>query len=315
MSGWPWMNNSTAEVSQSSVGGGDAEAGKNEVADKDDSRPLIGDLISEYRNLIDQVQLQLQTEELYEATKHDDLWILRFLLSHKKDVERALSAAKATLSYRKKYSLDENDIRGVPPQDNRSSDAVHDAAFQRFINHGVGKDGLNLVVPDTKRCGVVFYFNIADLDTHQLAKVDQEDWISGLSYVNEWQFQWNDYITRTTGRLTKSVHVVDVEGIYLSMYDYTTQDKYTTACNFLQDCYPQGVDAYLVCHAPFWIESPWKLLKPLLPVRVVTKLDFLNPKQYDEDRLRLLQYMPEDLLPERFGGQYSQWPPTSSSLS
>jgi hypothetical protein len=305
MSGWPWMRSTTVTV--------DAEEEEENENDMEyaDHRPMVSDCIVEYRELIDQLKADLSKDELYDSTKHDDLWILRFLLSHKKDVQGALVAAQETLRFRKEYNLDDKDIREVAPQDITPES---DEPFQHFLKHGVGKYSLNLVVPHTKRCGVIFFFDIVSIDTHQLAEVDQEDWIAGLFYVNEWQFQWNDYITRTTGRLTKSVHIIDVADISLSMYDSVTQDKYTTAGKKIQNCYPQGVQAYFVCHAPFWIETPWKLMKPLLPLRVVSKLDFLNPKRFEEDRGRLLQYIPEKYLPERFGGKYSSWPPTSADM-
>lgn len=275
----------------------------------EDRRPPVKEMISEYRDLIDTVQKELSENDLYDQAKHDDLWILRFLLSHKKNTERALEAAKSTLIFRQKRSLDSKDIRFTPPQDR---DKVQDnEPFHRFMDGGVGLDGVTEVVPDKKRGGSIFYFNISSIDTHKLAEVDAEDWMIGMNYVNEWSFQWLDYITRTTGRLTKSVHIVNVEGIYFSMYNMTTQTKYTNAAHAMQDCYPQAVQAYLVCHAPIWIEGPWKLLKPLLPTRVVEKLDFLNPKKYEEDLDRLLQFVSKEYLPSRFGGEYEQWPPAT----
>lgn len=163
--------------------------------------------------------------------------------------------------------------------------------------------------PDLHKHGVVFYLSLASINTHKLAELKQEDWNASMAYVNEYQFQWNDYITRTTGRLTKACHIVDVGGIGLDTYNGTAQEKYTSATTFLEDFYPQAVQAYLVCHAPIWIEAPWRILKSLLPTRVVSKLDFLNPKDYEQDHQRLLDFVPDELLPQRFGGKHEIWPP------
>ena len=299
MSGWPWMKNEQVAIADTCIDDADDEF--------EERRPSVKELISQNRLLIDDVKSELCNHELYDETKHDDLWILRFLLSHKKDKRRALAAAEATLVYRKIHSLDERDVRAFPPQ--HRDQILNNESFHRLFEEGIGEDSITVVVPDKKRCGVVIYFNVSSIDTHALANVEQEDWLRGMTYVNEFQFQWLDYLTRTTGRLTKSTHIVDVAGIYFSMFNMTTQRKYTSATRAMQDCYPQAVQAYLVCHAPVWIEGPWRYLKPLLPSRVVEKLDFLNPRQYDEDLKRLLQYVPKALLPERFGGENQPWPP------
>mmetsp|Transcript_3022 Transcript_3022/g.7100 ORF Transcript_3022/g.7100 Transcript_3022/m.7100 type:complete len:314 (+) Transcript_3022:44-985(+) len=294
MTNWVWMQGAKSSVKGSS---------NKSNEDIDDSRrPLISDLLAENRNLINDLQAELSKDDLYDQDKHDDLWMLRFLLSHKKDLCKALSAAKETLEFRKKYKLDEKDIRSVLPQDIKEPNDVPSRGFQCFLDNGVSRDAIRLVVPNETSYGVVVYFSIKDIETHKLGEVDNDDWVAGMIYVNECQFQWNDYITRTTGRLTKSIHVIDVSDISLSMYDSTTQGKYTTAGKQLQNCYPQGVQSYFVCNAPFWIQGPWKIMKPLLPVRVVSKLDFLNPKKYEPDRDQILRFVPFGQLPTQFGG-------------
>jgi hypothetical protein len=53
------------------------------------------------------------------------------------------------------------------------------------------------------------------IDQHELAKnVAKEDWLPTCCYMSEWSFQWLDYITRTTGLLTKSVRFVETEGLF-----------------------------------------------------------------------------------------------------
>ncbi|KAL3926408.1 MAG: hypothetical protein SGBAC_013487 [Bacillariaceae sp.] len=296
MTNWAWMQGAKPSVNDSSTSNNDIE----------DSRPLISNLLKDNRELIEELQVQLTKDELYDQDKHDELWILRFLLSHKNDLQEALSAAKETLQFRKKYQLDDKDIRSFPPQEMKEPIDRLSRGFQCFLDNGVARDAIRLVVPDKKSCGVVVYFSIKNIDTHKLGEVEQEDWVAGMVYVNESQFQWNDYITRTTGRLTKSIHVIDVSEVFLSMYDSTTQGKYITAGKELQNCYPQCVQSYFVCNSPFWIQGPWNIMKPLLPVRVVSKLDFLNPKEYEPDRDQILRFVPVGQLPPQFGGVAAQ---------
>jgi hypothetical protein len=56
----------------------------------------------------------LASDPLYEPNKHDDLWIVRFLLSHKQKVKAVTKAAQYTLQFRAKHQLDEVDIRYSP---------------------------------------------------------------------------------------------------------------------------------------------------------------------------------------------------------
>ena len=303
-----------------------------------DTRPVVKDLIQRHRSSIDELKTLVISHPLFDPTKHDDLWLLRFLLSHKDNVDRAYQAVKTTWKYRHDRKLDDVDVRFTPPthvsvkhpkhhhqqhqqmqpeveeqQDSTLPQPSASSGLQLFMEGaGVGSNGITLVVPDTKkRYGTIFYFNLVGIDTHGLALLSDEDWIAGMSTINEYSFQWLDYITRTTGRLTKAVHIVDISNVGFNMYNMTTQTKYTTAAKKLQDCYPQAVKAYLVCGAPYWIEAPWRALKPLLPERVISKLDFINPQLYEEDKLRLLEFVPESQLPVRFGGTCSIWPPPS----
>jgi len=267
-----------------------------------DKRPIVRDLIREHRSLLDDMATALSLsppDYNYDARKHDDLWCLRFLLSHKQDFPQALRAAQTTLIFRRDHGLDGwGDIRADPPQ------RATTAAWQRFRDGGgVTENSIVYTVPDPQRCGVLTFIDIGSMDPHQLAQLSVEDWIAGLAYMNEWNYQWVDYLTRTTGRLTKSVRLVDLGTFRLNQIDLTCQKRYTQAIGTMQDCFPQAVQCIYVCHAPAWVYAPWKAIRPLLPSRVVDKMDFLNPHD-ERDRERLLEVValaPEH-LPVRFGG-------------
>jgi len=144
----------------------------------------------------------LQDDALYNGEKHDDLWILRYILS-RKTVKASAAAAKATLAFREKYKLDQEDLRNFP-----FGPAAKSEAIQRCMKYGFQdnrKDVLISTVPDTK-LGVILYTNHGAFDQHGLVKnISEEDWLLVLIYISEWSFQWLDYVTRTTGRLTKSI--------------------------------------------------------------------------------------------------------------
>lgn len=288
---WPWMRGVNVAIA-------DPIPPVNEC----DDRPSVKALIDENRTIIDETKKELEADPLYNAGKHDDLWILRFLLSHKKNTKAAVKAAKTTLAFRDKYKLDEKDIRPFPPGPDCKSDAV-----KRYVKY-IPDGALSCTVPDAKR-GLVAFLGVDVIDQHKVAKnVAREDWLPTYCYVSEWSFQWLDYITRTTGLLTKSVRFVDLKKASLSKFSQEMLSRDAEAMGIMEDCYPQLLQSIFVCNSPSWIQIPWRLLRPLLPTRVVNKFDFITPDTNEEERNRLLKYISEDNLPVRFGGSYEAWP-------
>jgi hypothetical protein len=83
-SSWPWLKG--VEV---------AVADPIPPVNQYDDRPSVKELIEKHRQSIDQVQLGLKDDPLYDLSKHDDLWILRFVLSHKPKTSRKTIIATA----------------------------------------------------------------------------------------------------------------------------------------------------------------------------------------------------------------------------
>ena len=166
-----------------------------------------------------------------------------------------------------------------------------------------------MIVPNVKRHGVVLILRMASLDSHGLmANVKEENWLPTFAYVNEWSFQWCDYITRTTGRLTKLVRLVDCSDTSLLMVNKEESQRSAKAMDTMEDYYPQLLQSVLICDGPIWIQIPWRILRPLLPKRVVSKFDFINPKSNTKELMRLQNYISIDKLPTKFGGNYVPWP-------
>ena len=80
----------------------------------EDDRASVKALIEEHGEKIDKIRQGIVDDPLFDAQKHDDLWILRFWLSHKK-TKQAIAAAKTCLAFREKWKLDEKDIRDETP--------------------------------------------------------------------------------------------------------------------------------------------------------------------------------------------------------
>jgi CRAL/TRIO domain len=267
-----------------------------------DNRPALVDVIATLRTKIDRVAAALAaTDPLYQPNKHDDVWIARFLLSHKK-VKAATKAALYTLLFRAQHKLDETDIRFLPVGPN-----VPCESFQKFYDY-CNADTFQVVVPDAK-LGVVSYIDIGGVNQHDLVQnVDESHWLPSFIYVAEFTHQWCDYLSRTTGRLTSSVRIVDASKLSWAGLCMENTQRDSRAMKATQDCYPQMLECMLVCQAPAWIQTVWRVVRPLFPKRVVEKTDFLTPATNERDRNRLLKYISLENLPARYGGHNHVWP-------
>lgn len=307
-SGWPWMKDEMVAIADPI----------SPVHDRDD-RPAIKELITKHRVKINQLKTQLQKDEicceLYDETKHDDLWFLRFLLSHSIKIKPSFKAAKHTLQFRKEYDLDSKDLRHIHMGFNYN--ALNEAAksYQKCCDPNT----FRFVVMET--C-VVSYVQWCGFNQPKLLKeCDSKHWLPGFAFITEWCYQWNDYITRTTGRLTKTIRIIDLDNItWNKNCQLRSCLRDAKALNAMEDIYPQLLQSLFLTNAPNWIETPWRtLIRPLVPKRVLLKFDFLEPATIKKDYEIITKYIPSHRLPIRYGGQYPHWPdntpPPPKSLS
>ena len=266
-------------------------------------RPSVKKLIQEHGEEIARVHQELEKEEFYDSNKHDDLWVLRFLLSHKKHTKVAVKAAKHTLQFRAEQKLDELDIYYCPIN---SGEQVPCQAIMRFRKY-CEDDYFRAAVPNPQ-LGVIVLIVVAGIDRRQLVKfVDESVWMPSFLYASEWTHQWLDYVTRTTGRLTKAIRIVDLTGISPAKHmSAEATHREGKAMDAMEDCYPQMLQSLFFVHPPLWIEAPWCIFRPILPKRVRDKI--VSPEKRERDAKKLLKYISADQLPVRYGGTSTAWP-------
>jgi len=268
-----------------------------------DVRPSVKDLIVKHRESIEKAKAILEKHALFVPQKHDDLWILRFCLSRKKTKD-AVNAAEHALEFRDEHKLDETDIRFFGT---RRGESNLPQSYSRYVEH-CNAEALQWTLPDPKR-GVICFIDIGSVDGHELVKnLDEKDWLGSFIHLNEWTFQWQDYITRVTGRLTKSVRLLDFKQAKMSGMNQEASKRDAAVMGVMEDVYPQLLRTIYICHAPGWIQIPWRILRPFFPKRVIEKMDFINPDKRQNERDRLLEHLDEANLPVRFGGKYEAWP-------
>lgn len=261
----------------------------------EDDRAAVKDLIKEHGDKIQKIKEALIDHPLYEESKHDDLWILRFWLSHKKS-QAAIDAAKYTLEFRKEHQLDEKDIRALAPHQ------VPDGKCREYLDCWED-DAMVFTHPHPQR-GVICFLKIASMNQHAVVeKLTEDYWLAIFLYCSEWSFQWLDYVTRTTGRLTKSIRFLNLEGLKMGGFNRECSKRDGKVMGLMEDCYPQLLESIFACNAPTIIDALWKLAKVLLPKRVVTKFSFMKPKDRESDRKVIYRHISETDLPDFYGGK------------
>eukprot|EP00980_Cylindrotheca_fusiformis_P007587 scaffold1580_cov116-Cylindrotheca_fusiformis.AAC.22 len=290
-----------------------------------DKRPLIKDLLQKHRDAISSVRDAIIANEagkaIYEKGKnsqrYDDIWILRYLLSHKGSVKSASRAALNTMLFREEKKMNElGDIRhrlrnhGVP----ESGSTAHGEPLPGFEKYDryCHENAAFLTQPDKDR-GLLIYCDAGQIDQNESAKGLSEDDIKEyILHANEAIFQVLDDATRRTGRLTKQMNLVDMGNVSLMKMNYTYLKRGAASSKAFQDFYPQLLGTMFIANSPTWLSAVWSALRPFFPKRLVEKFDFLPPMskmKANKSKLKhILNYVSEENLPERYGGKNKEWP-------
>ena len=270
----------------------------------EDVRPSVKDLIQDHRTAIDELTRLVADHPLYEPQKHDDLFVLRYVLSHKKKMKAAVKALKHTLEFRAKHKLDEKDIRDTLPHTYPSG------PLREYWDLRCPGESLICTLPDRQR-GSVLFLDPGMMVPGTSNQMTKEVWSEAFYKSQEWGFQWLDYVTRTTGRLTKQTRLMNLEHVGFKS-THRKDIKWDGAImNEMEDVYPQMLGAIYCCNAPTIINVLWGIAKKIMPKRVVEKFNIVDPEKNPHDRDAILQYISVSALPTMFGGENtippSQW--------
>lgn len=265
-------------------------------------RQAVHALLHQHAAKLEEVKRAVATHPRYDARLHDDLWMLRFLLSHKGATAAAVQAARATIDYRSLHGLDAPDLvcGGV--------EALEIDCLKKLYSNLRDWSAITYYLPDRDR-GLILIAQPSLIDFHRAAStVTSDEQAAAHRLLTEWTFRLCDRITRRTGYLTKVVRLVDLQGLRLGSLNREFQRRDAKNSKALEDHYPQLLEAVLICHAPNWMTAFWAGLRTIMPARIVEKVDFLKPHKNVRDRNRLLQHMTMEHLPTAFGGPCPTWP-------
>lgn len=266
-----------------------------------DQRIPVRDLLAKHATELIALRELVAVDSLYDAARHDDLWLLRFFLSHSKGgVAAAAKAARYTLAWRETHRMDAlaaelETIPAIAHPNVTTAHAVH-----------VKPHGIRFLVPDGTR-GPILFAHMIDFDYVATMKhVSREAYASMMRTMNEWYFMQCDRVTRETGLLTKSCRFIQCRGLAVGALDRQWLKMDGQVAKDMEDCYPQGLGLIICLDPPAWSLVVWKAAKFFFPARMVEKIDLLSTRSASGRSAlhkRALPYLDLADLPAAYGGE------------
>ena len=237
----------------------------------EDDRPAVCDLLVEHSQNIEAVRRLVARDPYYTPSLHDDLWLLRFVLSNKKGgAEAAAAAASATMKYRAGRGLDD------PDYDITMTHPTKMEIFKKWHAAGVDETAFIAYHPHPER-ELLLLIELARMDQHSMVKnLTAEENMEAFMQNAEWTYQMCDKITRRTGRLTKQARLVDVSGFKYSMLSSEKRKRDGEMTKQFEDFYPQLLAQVLIVNPPTWMQLLWRTTRVFFPKRFVEKVDTLH---------------------------------------
>mmetsp|Transcript_8649 Transcript_8649/g.21087 ORF Transcript_8649/g.21087 Transcript_8649/m.21087 type:complete len:292 (+) Transcript_8649:174-1049(+) len=280
------------------------------MAAETDTRPLVKDLLEQHASELVELRVILEKEDSYSKEHYDDIWMLRFLLSHEK-VSVAGDAATRTMKFRQERKLNElGDVRHRLVNHMDAAD-LSDRYFdihKKTVRIFKTETALMYAQPDPDR-GLIQIISPGQIDmTDSVENLSEEDVFEDILMTSEIMYQILDKVTRRTGKLTKLLRIIDVEDFTLRSLNAECIRRDAATNKQLEDFYPQMLGTVIVSGMGTLTTTLWKVFKSLPTKRFVEKLAFVKPGKKSKDATYFLRYISKDTLCERYGGGDSHWP-------
>ena len=193
-----------------------------------------------------------------DSTPYDDIWALRFVLSHPEDADAARAAAE-TLRWRaeKKEML----AAAAAGESLKRFESLERLVVAQY--HGETSTGTPLYII---RAGISNTVALTNAHTH-------EEMVEFMMYRKELGFLLCDAMTRKTRKLTKLVTVNDLSHVSLLA---GTDKRFTAvlgaASKLSETLYPQLLDRAVLINAPYIFGAIWSIIKGLMSANTRAKV-------------------------------------------
>lgn len=252
--------------------------------------PLVSDLIAQYKPVIAAVRARPELATVLQP-EHDDIFILRYVISFRSDVGKCADAIKRAILWRREHAsvlarIDElqMEVRKIIPT----------GMLPWRTNSG---QPIQVAIPFA-----------VDAKTWS-SKSEQWHHEAGISN-REVAYRVCDRLTRQSGRLVKMVMIQDLTGLSMTFAMQNSklmqnQGKLSKLSEFL---FPQLVATVVVTHPPSFVSTLYKMSSAVLSERLMKKVKLADT--YDKT-CKYADLAPEK-VPHFLGGQYywdADWVP------
>ena len=198
------------------------------------------------------------------GVQFDDVFLLRYLLSHKGDAAKATAPLLETLQWRKDNAETLASLKTI-------HDIPNAATFLRFQT--VGDIGA------TFSGWTTFVVRTAHSDLTSLMNAMSVQEVSEyLTFSKELQWRDCDKKTRETGMLVKNISVIDMQGFSLFGADRRFFAALGDSSKKSAIVYPQLLGATICVNAPSFIQLIIKAFSPFMPQSALDKQRFCKVK-------------------------------------
>lgn len=193
-----------------------------------------------------------------DSTPYDDIWALRFVLSHPEDADAARAAAE-TLRWR--AEMKEMLAAAAAGKSLKRFESLERLVVAQY--HGETSTGTPLYII---RAGISNTVALTNAHTH-------EEMVEFMMYRKELGFLLCDAMTRKTRKLTKLVTVNDLSHVSLLA---GTDKRFTAvlgaASKLSETLYPQLLDRAVLINAPYIFGAIWSIIKGLMSANTRAKV-------------------------------------------
>lgn len=193
-----------------------------------------------------------------DSTPYDDIWALRFVLSHPEDADAARAAAE-TLRWR--AEMKEMLAAAAAGKSLKRFESLERLVVAQY--HGETSTGTPLYII---RAGISNTVALTNAHTH-------EEMVEFMMYRKELGFLLCDAMTRKTRKLTKLVTVNDLSHVSLLA---GTDKRFTAvlgaASKLSETLYPQLLDRAVLINVPYIFGAIWSIIKGLMSANTRAKV-------------------------------------------
>jgi hypothetical protein len=275
---------------------------KTAVAAPGSKEQPYGPMLAANRQHLDALNAALHADPLFDASKHDDLFLLRFLLSYEprgSDVSAAVAAVRRSLSLRQIHKLDEvgHDLEHTPMR------RWLDAHLHEQLAHAID---VHIVQPHPDAPLIVCTRLSECHFENLLTELGSANYVRASIMLMEFVSRRMDAATRRTGRLVKYIRAMDCSGLSSSSLFEGLRFLRMEAAKVIRDMqvlYPQMLGNVLFLHGPTTATVIYdRVIRPLMPSKVSQKTLVLCPRKWKAHAKLLASLVPATHLHTSYGG-------------